>query len=132
MKLASLYSDSDVEIVGDPSSLLALGALLRSGTETDLDLLDIPVDSGLRRASRLVVDVTTGPASIHYDRETVTISGGAGPLDILGRNIASLGERASEPDSGNHIHIEHLAGSDDWYVASDSMPLVVSLLDPAF
>jgi hypothetical protein len=131
VKLACLYSEGDVEILGDPSSLVAFGDSLRSlGPETNHELLDIPVGAADGCATRLVVAVTSGPASIHRYEDKLTISGGAGPLAILGRNIAWLGEHADDPDIGNHIHVEHLADTDDYYIASDSIPLVVSIRDP--
>jgi hypothetical protein len=131
VQLACLYQEGvELLLLGDQHSLKLLGESLQAGkAEMTVTLLEVPEEPWDGSLRSLVTRVTSGPVSIHHDRQTVTIGGGAEQLSLLGRNIAWFAEHANTKDSGDHIHLEHLRGSHDYYIAADALPLIVRLFD---
>jgi hypothetical protein len=130
VQLACLYQEGvQLELLGDPPSLEVLGKSLQAGeAEMAVELLAVPAapwDGSLRS---LVTQVTSGPVSIHHDGQRLTISGGAEPLSLLGRNISWFAKHADMSDPTDHIHLEHIRDSDH-YMGADALPLIVRLFD---
>src|SRR5439155_15721120 len=77
-----------------------------------------------REGVPIVVAHPVAPVSVQNDGQTVTISGGAKQLSLLGRNIAWLAEHADASDPSDDIHPEHIRDSDH-YIAAYALPLIV-------
>jgi hypothetical protein len=115
-----------IELRGDPRSLLALGDALEGGEQLSVPLGTAAVGPWDGVLNNLVTNTTSGPVAIHHDGRTVTLEGGAAQLAQLGRNIRWFADQADSSDSGDHIHLEHVPDSDH-YIGADALPLIVTL-----
>jgi len=129
--LQALYTSAELCLIGDTSSLGALGRTLQESLETPIvvDLVErepAPYD-GCRLS--LVVEVSDGAVVIGRKETTLTTHGGREQIAMLGSNLTWLATNQDPADPLAHIHLEHLPDyPDGYYIGPESVPLVVELV----
>jgi hypothetical protein len=129
--IGARYGSGQVNLVGDPSSLERLAAVMQAPSDEpaaiELDSVEArPYDGCLET---LLVRRAAGPIAAHHDGITLTIEGGLEQLAVLGRNIAWFVANESPRDRLAHLHQEHLRDYPGaYFIGPEAVPLVIGYL----
>jgi hypothetical protein len=108
------------EIIAVPAEYAAMAVRIAELALTGTGEASFPAAAS-REPSALVVRIRSGPAVVAVSRGELSVCGGAEEVGLFGLNMPS--ESSLPP--GYHIHFEH-AGR-EWFVAPESLPLVMAI-----